>query len=164
MNKSALLRLAKMYDEGLGVEQNYDTAFDYYNNAQQMGDSTIAAARKKQLLEEGLVKEEDHIIYEVVEKNASFPGGANALNAYLSKNMKYPKKAQEMGIQGIVYVQFVVDTDGSIIAPQVIRSPDPSLSKEALRIIKMMPKWEPASQGGKKVRSRFNAPIKFSLH
>ena len=107
--------------------------------------------------------EEDDRIYEMVEENAKFPGGDQACYKWLSEHQKYPKKAMEEGIQGRVFVSFVVNTDGSIVDVKVTRSPDPVLSKEAIRVVKLMPKWIPAKQGGKTVRSRFLLPLMFRL-
>ena len=113
----------------------------------------------------GPVREEadDDRIFEVVEENAMFPGGEQACYDWLSKHIKYPSIAQEQNIQGRVFVQFVVNRDGSIVDVKVLRSPDPSLSKEAERVVKEMPKWKPARQGNKTVRSRFNLPVMFRL-
>lgn len=113
----------------------------------------------------GPVREEsdDDRIFEVVEENAQFPGGDDECYKWLYDHIKYPAIAQEQGIQGRVFVRFVVNKDGSIVDVEVTRSPDPSLSKEAERVIKMMPKWRPARQGNKPVRSRFNLPVMFKL-
>lgn len=113
----------------------------------------------------GPVREEsdDDRIFEIVEENAQFPGGDDACYKWLYDNIKYPAIAQEQGIQGRVFVRFVVNKDGSIVDVEVTRSPDPSLSREAERVIKMMPKWKPARQGNKPVRSRFNLPVMFKL-
>ena len=106
---------------------------------------------------------DDDNIYEVVEENAQFPGGDDACYKWLGEHIKYPAIAQEQGIQGRVYVQFVVNKDGSIVDVEVIRSPDASLSKEAERVVKLMPRWRPAKQGNKTVRSRFRLPVLFKL-
>lgn len=113
----------------------------------------------------GPVREEadDDRIFEVVEENAQFPGGDDACYKWLYDHIKYPAIAQEQGIQGRVFVRFVVNKDGSIVDVEVTRSPDPSLSKEAERVVKLMPKWKPARQGNKNVRSRFNLPVMFKL-
>lgn len=113
----------------------------------------------------GPVREEsdDDRIFEVVEENASFPGGDEECYRWLADHIKYPAIANEQGIQGRVFVQFVVNKDGSIVDVKVLRSPDPSLSKEAERVVKMMPRWKPARQGNKPVRSRFNLPVMFRL-
>lgn len=102
-------------------------------------------------------------IFEVVEDQPEFPGGMEALLTYLSKNIKYPSIAQENNIQGRVIVQFVVNKDGSIVDPAIIKSLDSSCDKEALRVIKGMPKWKPGKQRGKPVRVKFTVPVMFRL-
>ena len=102
-------------------------------------------------------------IFEVVEQNPSFPGGDAELMKWLQKNLKYPPIAQENGIQGKVYVQFVVNKDGSIVDPKILRSADASLDKEAMRVVQAMPKWTPGKQRGKAVRVRFTLPVTFRL-
>ena len=102
-------------------------------------------------------------VFEIVEQNPSFPGGTEALMKWLSKNLKYPASAQENSIQGRVLVQFVVNKDGSIVEPKVLRSVDPALDKEALRVVSAMPKWQPGKQRGKTVRVRFTLPVTFRL-
>ena len=93
-----------------------------------------------------------------------FPGGQQALFKYLGDNVKYPVIAQENGIQGRVICQFVVNKDGSIVDIEVVRSGgDPSLDKEAIRVIKSMPKWKPGKQRGKPVRVKFTLPVNFKL-
>ena len=82
---------------------------------------------------------------------------------YLSSRIKYPTISQEMGTSGKVIVQFVVDKDGSITSPEVVRGVDPYLDKEALRVISTMPKWKPGEQNGKKVRVKFTVPVSFTL-
>lgn len=107
--------------------------------------------------------DDDDRIYEMVEENAQFPGGDQACLEWLSKNIHYPSICAEQGIQGRVVLNFVVNRDGSITEVKVLRSPDPNLSKEAERVVKLMPKWKPARQGNKTVRARFNLPIMFRL-
>ena len=100
----------------------------------------------------------------IVEKAPEFPGGQKALFKYLSENVKYPVMAQENGIQGKVVCQFVVNRDGSIVDIEVVRSAgDPSLDKEAVRVIKSMPKWKPGKHSGKTVRVKFTLPVNFRL-
>lgn len=106
---------------------------------------------------------DDNRILEVPEVMASFPGGDEALYKWLNQNIKYPSRAQDQGIQGRVMVKFVVEKDGSIGNVQVTRSPDEDLSKEAIRVVKAMPKWKPARQGTRTVRSYFNLPVMFKL-
>ena len=94
-----------------------------------------------------------------------FPGGQAALINFLSENVKYPAIALENGIQGRVLVQFVVDKDGSISNVAVARTGgDPSLDKEAVRVIKMMPRWIPGMQRGKPVRVKYKVPVTFRLN
>lgn len=107
--------------------------------------------------------EEEQQIFQVVENMPEFPGGNAALMAYLKKNIKYPTICQEQGIQGRVIVQFVVNADGSIVDPQVIKPINPYLDKEALRVVSGMPKWKPGEQRGKAVRVKFTLPVTFRL-
>ena len=102
-------------------------------------------------------------VYDVVETNAQFPGGEAECYKFLASQMKYPVKCQQEGIQGRVIVSFVINKDGSIVEVKTIKSPHPALSKEAERIVNLMPKWKPAIQGGKTVRSRYNLPLMFRL-
>lgn len=106
---------------------------------------------------------EEEEIFMVVEQMPEFPGGMAELMKFLSKNIKYPTIAQENGIQGRVIVQFVVNQDGSIVDPVVMRSVDPYLDKEALRVISTMPKWKPGMQRGKAVRVKYTVPVTFRL-
>ena len=109
-------------------------------------------------------KEEETKIFEVVEQMPSFPGGQAALFEFLSKNIRYPVVAEENGIQGRVICQFVVNKDGSIVDVEVVRSGgDASLDKEAVRVIKSMPKWKPGKQRGKAVRVKYTVPVNFRL-
>lgn len=113
-------------------------------------------------VEEEEVEEQE--IFEVVEQMPEFPnGGMAGLMQYLSKNIKYPTIAQENGTQGRVTVRFVVNADGSIVDAKVIRGVDPSLDKEALRVINSMPKWKPGMQRGKAVRVKYTVPVMFRL-
>lgn len=106
---------------------------------------------------------EENVIFQVVENMPEFPGGMGALMQFLGKNIKYPAIAQENGVQGRVIVQFVVNKDGSIVDPVVVRSVDPYLDKEALRVIRTMPKWKPGMQRGKPVRVKYTVPVTFKL-
>lgn len=115
---------------------------------------------------EPIVEEEEPVeeeIFMVVEEMPEFPGGMAECLKFLGKNIKYPTIAQENGVQGRVIVQFVVNSDGSIVDPVVVRSVDPYLDKEALRVIKTMPKWKPGKQRGKAVRVKYTVPVTFKL-
>ena len=100
----------------------------------------------------------------VVEKMPEFPGGTAALMNYLQKNIKYPTVCRENNIQGRVLIQFIVNRDGSIVEPEVVKSVNPYLDKEALRVISGMPKWSPGEQRGKPVRVKFTVPVNFKLN
>ncbi len=102
-------------------------------------------------------------IFTVVETMPEFPGGQGALLQFLAKSIKYPVIAQENGIQGRVTCSFVVNKDGSIVDAEVIRGVDPSLDKEAIRVINTMPKWSPGKQRGKPVRVKYTVPVTFRL-
>ena len=106
---------------------------------------------------------EEQQIFQVVEEMPEFPGGMAECMKFLAKNIKYPTIAQENGVQGRVIVQFVVNKDGTIVDPVVVRSVDPYLDKEALRVIKAMPKWKPGKQRGKAVRVKYTVPVTFRL-
>ena len=102
-------------------------------------------------------------VFDVVEVMPSFPGGQGALIQYLNSHVKYPVVAQENGIQGRVTISFVVERDGSITDVKVARSVDPSLDKEAARVVSSMPRWTPGKQNGSAVRVKFNVPVVFRL-
>ncbi|EFA90959.1 TonB family protein [Hoylesella buccalis] len=107
--------------------------------------------------------EVENKVFDVVEQMPSFPGGPSALMKYLSENVKYPVVAQENGVQGRVVVSFVVEKDGHITDVKVVRSVDPSLDKEAARVVKSMPSWIPGKQNGSAVRVKYNVPVSFKL-
>lgn len=106
---------------------------------------------------------EDSEIFQVVEEQPLFPGGMQEMMKFLQQNIKYPKEAQEQGKQGRVIVQFVVNKDGSIVNDSIVRSVDPLLDAEALRVVRSMPNWTPGKQKGKPVRVRFTLPVSFRL-
>jgi len=108
-------------------------------------------------------KEEETKVFDVVEQMPSFPGGPAALMQYLSSNIKYPVVAEENGVQGRVVCTFVVEKDGSITDVRVVKSVDPSLDKEAMRVVKSMPKWIPGKQNGSAVRVKYTVPVTFRL-
>ena len=99
-------------------------------------------------------------IFQVVEDMPSFPGGN--VSKWIAKNVKYPVLAMENGIQGKVFIQFVIERDGSITDVKVVRGVDASLDKEAVRVVQSMPKWKPGKQRGKPVRVAYTLPINSS--
>ena len=148
--------------------------YEVWCNGQKISATTFVIESRTQVVEEEPKKNvipevvetqsEENVIFEAVEESPEFPnGGMSGLMQYLSKNIKYPAIAQENGTQGRVIVQFVVNRDGSIVDAKVMRSVDPYLDKEALRVISGMPKWKPGKQRGKAVRCRFTVPVMFRL-
>lgn len=130
--------------------------------------STEDDQNKKQeiVFRPAVVEEEDPTetqIFSVVEEMPQFPGGDMELMKYLSKNIKYPVIAQENGIQGRVICTFTVNKDGKIVDIEVVRGVDPSLDKEAMRVIGTMPPWKPGKQLGKAVRVKYTLPVSFRL-
>ena len=107
--------------------------------------------------------EEENKVFDIVEEMPSFPGGMGALNKYLHDNVHYPVVAQENGVQGRVTISFVVEKDGSVTDVKVAKSVDPSLDKEALRVVRGMPRWTPGKQNGATVRVKYNVPVVFRL-
>ena len=103
-------------------------------------------------------------VYDVVEQMPSFPGGISGLRTYLNQNIRYPAEAQDNCVQGRVVVSFVVGKDGHISDVTVLRSVDPLLDKEAVRVIRNMPHWTPGKQGGEPVKVRYNVPVSFRLN
>jgi len=106
---------------------------------------------------------EDDPVFTVVDKMPQFPGGEEARIKYMSGNIKYPEAAKKAGVQGTVYVTFVIGKDGSINDVKVLRGIGSGCDEEAIRVIKGMPFWSPGEQRGQPVKVQFNMPIKFSL-
>ncbi|WP_282038163.1 energy transducer TonB [Saccharicrinis aurantiacus] len=106
---------------------------------------------------------EDAPVFFIVEEMPEFPGGDLELRKYIAQSVKYPVIAQENGIQGRVYVQFVVSTKGAVEQVKVARGVDPNLDKEAIRVVQSMPKWKPGKQRGKAVKVSYTVPINFVL-
>jgi protein TonB len=107
--------------------------------------------------------EEEAQIFMVVESMPEPPGGIAAFYGYLNENIKYPQMAKESGIQGTVYVTFVVEKNGSITDVRVLRGIGGGCDEEAVRVVKNSPKWSPGKQRGKPVRVQYNLPVKFIL-
>jgi protein TonB len=109
------------------------------------------------------VPEEKKEVFTIVEEMPSFPGGDAERNKFLNTNIVYPQQATENGIQGTVYVSFVVDSKGNVTDVKVLRGIGGGCDEEAVRVVKMMPQWHPGKQNGKQVRVLFNMPIYFKL-
>jgi len=114
---------------------------------------------KEQVIQQEAPKE----IFTVVEEQPGYPGGDEARIKYLQENIKYPEEAKELGVQGKVFVTFVVEVDGSITDVRVLRGIGAGCDEEAIRVVKSMPRWVPGKQRGQPVRVQFNLPIKFTL-
>jgi protein TonB len=107
--------------------------------------------------------EEEGEVFLIVEQMPEFPGGETALIKYIADHIKYPVSAQEMGIQGKVYITFVVDKNGDVTNATITRGIDPELDKEALRVINSLPKWTPGKQRGQPVKVSYTVPINFTI-
>src|SRR5574344_175258 len=106
---------------------------------------------------------DDSKIFQIVEQLPEFPGGMVEFMKWLTKNLRYPAYAQKNAIQGKVIIQFVINKDGSVVDANIVHSLEPSCDKEAMRVIKMMPKWHPGLEHNKPVRVRYTIPIIFKL-
>ena len=135
-------------------------AFNVEGNDETAGEVLKA---KEVIAEPEPPKVEESKVFDVVEEMPQFPGGQAALLEYLAKNIKYPVVAEENGVQGRVIVTFVVERDGSITDVKVVKSVDPSLDKEAARVVKSMPHWIPGKQNGSAVRVKYTVPVTFRL-
>ncbi|MBQ9216002.1 MAG: energy transducer TonB [Prevotella sp.] len=135
-------------------------AFNVEGNDETAGEVLKA---KEVIAEPEPPKVEETKVFDVVEEMPQFPGGNSALMEYLGKNIKYPVVAEENGIQGRVVCTFVVERDGSITDVKVVRGVDSSLDKEAVRVVKSMPRWIPGKQNGSAVRVKYTLPVTFKL-
>ena len=135
-------------------------AFNVQGN-DEVGGEVLKA--KEEIAQPEPPKEEENKVFDVVEEQPSFPGGQGALMSWLSENIKYPVIAAENGVQGRVIVQFVVSKTGSISDVKVVRGVDPSLDREAVRVVSAMPKWTPGRQNGTTVNVRYTLPVTFRL-
>jgi TonB family protein len=159
--------------ETIPVEKTSTIVFQG-NSLQVSGDSAVIENLKSLINKEegmknsppppappaGSVQEE---VFLVVEQTPEFPGGEDAFHTYLINQVKYPAEAVKKGIQGKVFVTFVVGKDGTVKNSKIVRGVDPTLDKEALRVVNAMPKWKPGRQNGKDVAVQFTVPINFKL-
>lgn len=151
----------KVVDMLVIVDDNTDIKDELEIEDSEVDDKTAITA-VMQVATEKEVEEEAPVFF-IVEEMPEFPGGDAALRAFIAQSVKYPVVAQENGIQGKVYVNFVVGKDGSITNAKIARGVDPALDKEALRVVNSLPKWKPGKQGGKPVRVSYTVPINFVL-
>ncbi len=156
-------------DEEVNPEEELKSQDELSQNKTAIGALTVVGndesgevLKAKQVVVTEQPKEETKV-FDVVEQMPQFPGGPQALFEYLSSHIKYPVVAEENGVQGRVIVTFVVERDGSITDVRVAKSVDPSLDKEAQRVVKSMPRWIPGKQNGAAVRVKYTVPVTFRL-
>lgn len=162
--KSTLLDDGRMKIEGTAEDmEEFTKRYSDVNSFKIETDSVgnIFLVQKKEEVPRTLDKEEN--VFFIVEDMPEFPGGEMALRKYIANNIKYPQAAQDNGIQGKVYVTFVVSKDGSIANAKIARGVDPALDREALRVVNSLPKWEPGKQRGENVNVSYTVPINFAL-
>ena len=126
-------------------------------------DQTVDETTEIEFIEETVEEVVEEEIFTIVQDMPSFPGGDGAMLSFLGKNIKYPTLAKESGIQGTVYVTFVVEKDGSVSDVKVLRGIGGGCDEEAIRVVKSMPKWTPGKQRGKPVKVQYNLPCRFVL-
>ena len=141
------------------VDDNVETE-DININAEVEQNEIIEEYVAPEVVEEEVVEQE---IFQIVEEMPAFPGGEQKLMEYVAKNIKYPQIARETGIQGRVFVGFVVEPDGSISNVKLLRGIGGGCDEEAMRVIKSLPKWKPGKQRGKPVRVSYQIPVFFKL-
>ena len=159
MDDEAPQEVTKTQDE----TEKSDVAISSVNFDQGSDEGQEVLKQNQVVVEQVEQKEEETKVFEVVEQMPQFPGGDAALMQYLSSHIKYPVVAEENGIQGRVVCTFVVERNGSISDVRVVKSVDPSLDKEAVRVIKGMPNWIPGKQNGSAVRVKYTVPVTFRL-
>ncbi|MBN1924937.1 MAG: TonB family protein [Prolixibacteraceae bacterium] len=150
-----VIEVLTIIDDDVEVDEEFEF------ESTEADDATIIDAVP--VIEEDEGDEADAEVFVIVEDMPEFPGGELALRKWIANNIKYPVIAAENGIQGKVYVQFVVDRDGSVSNARIARGVDPSLDQEALRVVNNLPKWKPGMQRGKPVRVSYTVPINFQL-
>jgi TonB family protein len=149
---------------GMGNGTVYASVQEVARHTSAIADANNGEVLKaKEVVVDGKPQYEGEKVYDTVEQMPEFPGGPVALMKWLNENIKYPSIAEENGIQGRVVCSFIVETDGSFSNLEVVRSIDPSLDKEAVRVLKKMPKWNPGKQNGSSVRVKYIVPVTFML-
>lgn len=161
---STLLEDGRMKMEGTAEDmEEFKKRFANVNSFEIETDSlgNIFLVQKKEEMPNTLTGDEQ--IFFIVEEMPEFPGGEQALRKFIANNIEYPVSAQENGIQGKVYVTFVVDKNGEVANARIARGVDPSLDQEALRVVNSLPKWIPGKQRGQNVNVSYTVPINFAL-
>jgi len=147
----------EIVDDNVDIENEVVpvNADDNMNSAQQEYSAPVI---------EEIEEEKDEVkIFTVVEAMPEYPGGETELYKYLGNSINYPEQARNLGLQGKVFVTFVIEKDGSIANPKVLRDIGGGCGEEALRVVRSMPKWKPGKQRGKNVRVQYNLPVLFQL-
>ena len=145
------------------VDDNKTIEREFNISSFQQTSNVSASVSKVEIKVEEEEVQEEKAIFTVVEQEATFPGGNEKLGEYLAKSIKYPQQAKETGTRGKVMLTFVVERDGSITDIKVLRDIGSGCGEEAKRVVKEMPKWQPAKQRGKAVRQQFVLPVSFNL-
>ncbi|MCF8332486.1 MAG: TonB family protein [Bacteroidales bacterium] len=148
--------LLKIVDDEIDTDNDMKQLFTGWDEDENWDDTSFEVKLKPE-------KREVDKVIDVPSQMPQYPGGKEEMHRYLQKNTKYPSKAKDVGIEGKVYVEFIVEKDGRITNLIIKRGPDQSLKEEALRVIKNMPNWEPGYQGIHKARVRLVLPIEFKL-
>ncbi|MDE6392190.1 MAG: energy transducer TonB [Muribaculaceae bacterium] len=164
----AIVEADKVKNEVMDMEtQKEDNTARGIVNQEGSDDADKFMAVQQQVVvkepEPEVVKPKEEEIFVAVEQQAEFPGGQAALMKWLSNNIRYPESAQQNDIQGRVVVKFVVEKDGSIGQATIAKGVDKDLDREAIRVVKKMPKWQPGKNNGVAVRSYFTLPVTFKL-
>ena len=145
-NEEDLLRQKEDAEDNYGVITRYENPVDI----------------PIEVVEDDNFFDEDDI-FQVVEEMPEFPGGEEKLLEYLGKNIHYPERAREQGVQGRCIIEFVIERDGTVTEPKIVRSLESQCDNEAVRVIKSLPKWKPGKQKGKPVRVKYTVPVQFKL-
>jgi TonB family protein len=146
-----------------GIEKKDENIQEEYLIVSEMAAPESSRAMSKMVLDSEAEIAEESQIFMAVEQMPEFPGGEEALYKFLTENITYPQSAKESGVQGRVYVTFVVEPDGTISDLRVLKGIGGGCDEEAIRVVKAMPEWIPGKQRGKPVRVQYNLPVKFSL-
>lgn len=142
------------------IEQEIEVELDTEVDEQQVVEAPIEFDINSDAIETAPAPEEKvEQVFEFLQDPAAFPGGQTAMMKFIQKNFDFPRQARRLGIEGKVYVRFVVDTDGSITNVEVARGVHELLDEEAIRVVKAMPKWKPGKQRGRAVKQRMTIPI-----
>lgn len=163
--KSVVSEKMNIVDEQVAdvVEQQDGTDTDNDAQAGASGSSEAAESQTAALSPVGVDENDNPLNFQVIERLPEFPGGMVEFMKWLTKNLSYPVIAQQQKIQGKVLVSFIINKDGTISSPKVVKSVSPELDREALRVIRIMPRWKPGEDHGKPCRTYFCIPVVFKL-